>query len=569
MALLAACTPGAPAPAAAPTKPAAPAPAATTAPPTASTAAPPTVAGPTPTGGAAAASAPQAAPTVAVRTIGKTVPPNQSAPVEGTPRPGGTLRVRMVGDLVSLDGHQPSPTSAATIHQVYDRLTEYDSKLVPQPMLAESWDFSTDNTRIQFNLRKGVTFHSGRELTSDDVKYNLLRVRDAKVGGGTWVAPSEWWTTIETPDKSTLIMASDKPRPGVFDFLQAFHILDKDTMEGPNSRSAAIGTGPFVLKEWIQGDHITFTKNRNYWLADRPFLDEFIVNITPDPQSMIAALEAGAADVADAPPARDALRLADDPRYQLLRTVAGGQYFYIGLNTTMPPLDNKLVRQAFNYAIDRQRWTDSIMNGLAGGPQDLPYPPGVGAYEPAKNSIYTYDLDKARSLLARAGVTSFPPLEIMYPTAGPAGFAAEYAAMAQVYQSDLQKIGVQADLKPTEFGSLLQAATALTYKGIMMLGGSNAHYLESSNVYGFGNSFGYSRNFMGFSDPAYGPLVNAAANEPDALKRKALYSQLNDFILDQSFNMPTSLYPSMALMTARVRGVLQRPAVMYVNAWLA
>ena len=95
----------------------------------------------------------------------------------------------MVGDLVSLDGHQPSPTSASTVHQVYDRLTEYDSKIVPQPMLAESWDFSTDNTRIQFNLRKGVQFHSGREFTSDDVRYNLLRVRVSEGGRRNLCSP--------------------------------------------------------------------------------------------------------------------------------------------------------------------------------------------------------------------------------------------------------------------------------------------------------------------------------------------------------------------------------------------
>jgi len=513
--------------------------------------------------------APLAAPiSVVPRSIGKTVAPNQSAPIEGTPRPGGTLRVAMVGDVISLDGHQPSPTSASTVHQVYDRLTEYDSNVVPQPMLAETWDFSRDNTRIQFNLRKGVQFHSGRELTSDDVKYNLLRVRDPKVGGGTFVAPSGWWTGIETPDKYTIVLTSDKPRPGVFDFLQSFHIVDKDTMEGPNAKSAAIGTGPFALAEWVQGDHIAFTKNKNYWLTGRPFIDQFVVSITPDPQAMIARLESNDADVADAPPVRDALRLANDPGYQLLRTVSGGQYFYIGLNTTLPPLDNKLVRQAFNYAIDRQRWTETIMNGLAGGPQDLPYPPGVGAYEPEKNSIYTYNVDKARSLLGSAGISEFPPLEIMFPTAGPAGFAAEYAAMAQVYQSDLEKIGVHAELKPTEFATLLQMANALTYKGVMMLGGTYANYYESSSVYGFGTSFGYSKNFMGFSHPDYGPLVNAAANEPDQIKRKVLYSKLNDFILDQSFNMPTSLYPSMAILNARVKGVLQRPGLMYVNAWI-
>jgi peptide/nickel transport system substrate-binding protein len=96
------------------------------------------------------------------------------------------------------------------------------------------------------------------------------------------------------------------------------------------------------------------------------------------------------------------------------------------------------LRQALNYAIDRQRWTDVILHGLSGGPIDLPWPQASPAYEAAKNQNYAQDLDKAKSLLQQAGVGDIS-LDINYATAG---FSSEYAQLAQIYQADLAKIGV-------------------------------------------------------------------------------------------------------------------------------
>ena len=93
----------------------------------------------------------------------------------GAPKTGGTLRVAISADPASLDGHLFAAGRFDTTWLIYDRLTEYDLKLKPQPMLAESWDVSSDNKSIKLNLRKGVTYHDGREFTSDDVKYNFLR----------------------------------------------------------------------------------------------------------------------------------------------------------------------------------------------------------------------------------------------------------------------------------------------------------------------------------------------------------------------------------------------------------
>src|SRR5216684_7117610 len=108
----------------------------------------------------------------------------------------------MALEVVSLDPMLKVQNDFAWIG-VYDRLTVYDDALKPQPMLAESWEVSSDARQVKLNLRKGVQFHSGREMTSEDVKYNLLRLRDPKNAATTGkIAPQgAWWTSIDTPDK--------------------------------------------------------------------------------------------------------------------------------------------------------------------------------------------------------------------------------------------------------------------------------------------------------------------------------------------------------------------------------
>src|SRR3982074_3764159 len=110
-------------------------------------------------------------------------------------------------------------------------------------MLAESWEISSDPKRMKLSLRKGVTFHDGREFTSDDVKYNFLRVRDPKVGAGAFVNQSNWFSSFDTPDKNTIILNAEQPRPLVFDFFERLNMLDKNVMESPDAKTKANGTG--------------------------------------------------------------------------------------------------------------------------------------------------------------------------------------------------------------------------------------------------------------------------------------------------------------------------------------
>jgi peptide/nickel transport system substrate-binding protein len=464
---------------------------------------------------------------------------------------GGTLRWGQVGDLVTIDAILWSPVSNNTLGQVNEMLIDYDDDLTIMPRLAESWEQSSDNTSIKLNLRKGVQFHTGREFTSDDVEYNLMRARDPKNPYAAVVAVgSSWWTSIEKPDKNTIILKSDKPRPGVFDFLQYLRILDKDTMEGPDATTKVVGTGAFKFVEWVPGDHYTIVKNPGYWESGHPYLDGVNISIYKDAQAMVAALEAGALDVADLVPIPDADRLRNDSKFKLYQTHDLGQYFYATVNCGKPPTDNKLVRQAISYAIDRQRFTDTVMKGFTGEPRALPWAKSSPAFDAEKNKSYAFDLDKAKNLLALSGVSNVE-FDISWALAG---YAAEYEQLATIIQGDLAKIGVKTNLKPTDPPTFTQQGLGNNppYTGMRLSAGAFTQLSEAGSEFALSRTYGYASNGAGFYDDQWTQLASGVATEPDRAKRKQLYGQINDYLLDQAFTMAITPYPDIVAIRPNV-----------------
>ncbi len=511
-------------------------------------------------------SSPRPTPATAASTATVVTPPQ---PAAAQPQSGGTIRTGQVGDIANLDGHYANQLSATTVQLAYEKLVMYDLKLQPQPVLAESWDISSDDRSFKFNLRKGVEFHNGREFTSDDVKYNFLRVRDPSVAPltGTLAPQSGWFTTIDTPDKYTVVLTADQPRPGIFDFLSAFNMVDKDTLEGPNAKTSINGTGAFKFVEWASGDHITLARNPRYWRTGRPYIDGFQVSILRDPQSMVTQLESGALEAVYAPPLSDTVRLKQNPNFQALVNPQLGQFFYVNQNVTLPLFQNKAVRQAMSYALNRQRISQTVLQSLCGDPICLPWPQQSPAFEPEKNAAYTFDLGKAAALLQQAGVSG-GSLEIAYNTGG---YGQEFASMAQIYQADLQSLGLQVTLKPMDGPTFTQSGQQHTYQGLRIGSGAGAGNFEASTMLQSTSAYNYAGNFAGFKDDAYGQLVLSATTEPDAAKRKQVYSQLNDYLLDQSFTFAFAWYPATALVASRVRSLdfSGSPALSYADAWLA
>jgi peptide/nickel transport system substrate-binding protein len=415
-------------------------------------------------------------------------PASASATVAVSPKTGGTLKQGYFLDIVNLDPQYKVGNDATWIG-VYDRITAYDNQLNPQPMLAESWD-TDDFTTIKLNLRKGVTFHSGREMTSDDVKYTLLRTADPSVAAAQYTGMAQWFPNIDTPDKYTVILHSDTPRPTVFDLLEFIQVGDKTTLEGPDAKTRAVGTGPFMLAEWVPGDHATLTKNPSYWQSGKPYLDSIQIPIFRDQTAMVTALEAGQIHIARPPALTDLVRLKQDSNYAVSINPQTGGYNVSGLNLTVPPFDNKLLRQALNYAIDRKRYSDTIAGGLVQA-NPLPWPAYSPAYEPAKLNAYAFDLDKARSLLQQSGV-SVPEFDyVVVPGSESDGFG-------QIYQADLAKIGLKMNLKDMDSATWVDQVNHRKWFGVYWAAVTYTHLSPSTALIN-GKAFNPQLNNSGFT----------------------------------------------------------------------
>src|SRR5215471_10247460 len=483
-------------------------------------------------------------PTVAVRA------PTQTAP-QAQPQRGGTLRAGLIGDVGAINPHAIGPQPLQTIFSIWDRLVAYDTSGKPQPMLAESWEFSSDQTQLKFNLRHGVQFHSGRELTSEDVKWNLLRVRNPAVNATQFNKQSQWFTTIDTSDKYTVVLTLDRPRPSILDFFELFNIGDQATLDAPTGTDQQwIGTGPFKLAEYRIGDHINFARNPNYWRSGQPYLDEFDGTIMRDGAAASVQLEAGALDLVFDPPAQDVTRWTSDSRFGVYVNDKSGITGIMNMNTTVPPTNNKLFRQAIHYAIDRDRYVNTVLR-KRGEARSLPWTSASPAYDTNKNQRFAFDLDKAKSLIAQSGESISAPIDFVYLTTEPPVGAGN---LAQILQSDLASIGVTLNLRNIEFATLSDTMTNLrytiAYDAVFRYG-----EFEPSTGMTTSSQYNYEKNFAGFKDDQYTQLVTASQVETDPAKRQALYTQLNDFLLDQCFSAPLATNPPIIAASNKVHDV--------------
>ena len=516
---------------------------------------------------APASTAAKPAPTTAGTSAG--TPPAPVATVAATaqpaaaqPKSGGTLRWGLLGNIVTLDGHNYGGTTH--IFHVFDRLIVLDEQLNWQPRLAESWDINSDYTQIKLNLRKGVQYHSGRELTSDDVVWNFSRVKDPSVGGGifaSYVAPLQ---SVENPDKYTVVITAKQPYPYISHILQTMNILDPVTMQQPDGVNNPVGTGPFKFVEFAQGDHLTLAKNPNYWRSGLPHVDTLQMPIYADPQTQVTALEGGSIDTAVNVSLRDAARLQTTSGYQVLLNKNSGALYVIQPNTTLDPTSNKLLRQAVQYGIDRQRIAETVLLKL-GEPTELPWFPTSPAYDAARNQTYAFDLDKAKGFIKvqQTGLSNVQ-LDLNYSTA-----LAEVGAMAQIIQGDLAKIGVTLNLKPTEPPQLAAQQYQVKYNGMAV---GTALFGQVQPGVQFGSPYyGPLNNWSGFKDQQYTSLATAMSTEIDPARAKQAYAAYTDYLLDQSFTIGVATLLPRIAMTSRVQGV--KYDMTYIlsatEAWLA
>jgi len=379
-------------------------------------------------------------------------PPPTAAPVAPTlpagPKAGGTLVFGLASDIPSIEPHLEA---ASVWHQrkplIYENLTWVDYDVVAKPMLAESWEVK-DNKVFTFKLRQGVKFHNGKELDADDVKYSLERQLDEKLGSagrGDLLMIDK----IEVVDKSTIRITLNEPSGVFLAALGARYnaIIPKDSAPTPDTlRRTAIGTGPFMVEEFVPSQKLVLKKNPDYWDKGKPLLDKLVFQQIPDETSIVAGLRAGTLDAAVLLDAQQFLLLKDDKTLVSMQAPAI-QFNTMELPCDVKPLDNPKVRQAISLAIDKPSIVQAAIFGLGqvvGG-----MPPAMKFWATPLDQLPNQkrDVAQAKQLLTEAGFGNGFDLKLRSISGD-----ATYAAIAPVIAANLKDVGIQVKVETIDIG---------------------------------------------------------------------------------------------------------------------
>ena len=413
-------------------------------------------------------------------------------------RQGGSMVVTYKDDVSTLDpaiGYDWQNWSM--IKALFNGLMDYKpgtTELVPD--LAASYEISDDGLTYVFRLRQGVRFHNGRELTADDVKWSIERaVRPetqspgqgffSMIAGFDEVAGGEAaeLAGIEVVDPYTVKFTLSRPDATFLHVLAinfAFAV-PREAVEqyGEDFGRNPVGTGAFRMTDWSLGQRVLFERNPDYYREGLPKLDQIEFQVGQEPLVALLRLQQGEVDILGDPvPSAKFLEIKNDP-VMSKTMVEGGQLHtgYVTMNVKMAPFDSKLVRQAVNHAINKERII-RIINGRA-VPANQPLPPAMPGYDEAYEG-YAYDPDKAKALLAEAGFADGVDTELYAMNTDP------NPRIAQAIQQDLAAVGIRAELKTLAQANVIAAGGEENEAPMIWSGGMAwiADFPDPSNFYG-------------------------------------------------------------------------------------
>lgn len=450
-------------------------------------------------------------------------------------RGGGTLIIADGVDATTLDGHlyTDSPTAERMDH-ICETLFDMTPEGRLEPRLAVSSSFSADGKRLTLKLRSGVKFHDGTPFDSKAVKFNLDRILDRETRA-PWRSLIDRVTEVVSLDPSTVVLLMNTPfSPLLVHLSHTGTCMQSPTAiqtKGVDYARSPVGTGPFKFKEWVRGDRVVVARHDDYW-GEKANLDEIQWKVIPDDGARVLAVEAGSVHIAKRVPPREIERLRG-VRGLRVEIVPSLRTIYVAFNVTKPPFNNKKVRQAMNYAINKEAIVKAILAG-AGRVSDAPIVPAVFGY--AKTMTYEYDLDRARALLREAGFPTGLKAVFHHPT----GRYIRDAEVAAAIQGLARRIGVELELQTMDFASYIaflnKPVTESTVQ-MYMLGWGTVTSDADYGLYSLFHSInwpppGFNRGF--YKNATTDSLLDRARTTLDPDERKRLYAQAMGIIMDDA-----------------------------------
>jgi len=406
-------------------------------------------------------------------------------------------------------------------YHVYSRLYTFDDNMQPQPDLVTSEQISDDATVWTLTIREGVKFHDGSPLTAESIKFTIDHMRDSECEQQVLYAPIQE-VRVESDTRITLVTA--EPFLALRNNLAHpdAAILSPSAIEelGDDHGLNPVGSGPYEFQQWVTGDHITLTRNDDYY-GGAPFFEVIDFRFVTDATTRALLVESGDADVALRVLPTDANRMAENEQLEV--TKINSRNIIFPMNVTDGPFSNHNARLAANHAVDKETIVDRVLFGAGVPSQSLVET--VAGTVPV--GFYDYDPDLARSLLEESGYDGAPVTLL-----SPVGRYPQDSEVAQAVAGYLREVGFDVDLNSiSDWPSYVSAVEAGEF-GLFMLGWSgstgdpdNAFRRTLSTPFA-----GRLWNPGGYSNPEADALLDEAGAKIDVDARNALYAEFQRIV---------------------------------------
>jgi ABC-type transport system substrate-binding protein len=461
-----------------------------------------------------------------------------------TPKRGGKITWALEQDPGHIAPYGSILTIGRTAQEpMYESLLEWDKDLNLHPAIASSYVIKDAKT-IDFNIRPGIKFSNGQPVTADDIKYSFDLQLAPPLPGSVSVlgqVPSIAGVEVLSATKARMHLKSPDARVlGYLAWQRYSAIVPKDMYSKVNAATQGIGTGPYMLDgSYVPNDHLNYVRNPNYWKKNQPYLDAITYKIITDEQARIAALRAGAIDGATVSvDSANALKGVSGLKVLHNLTAAFRELQFTIKEGENKPWADKRVRQAINYAINRQDILNKVYNGTGqySGHVAAGYGPWVIPQAELKSKWEKYDLPKAKALMKAAGFAK--GFDIQLSTFST---PLDFPAMAALIQSYLKLININVNIvaqDPATFAANNGKGSFemdLTARG--MRGDVDGYTAEFNPTGAFGKTV-YATWFSGYSNKQMWRLVGNGRITLDPAKRIPMYQKLDRVLMTELLEIP-------------------------------
>jgi len=455
-----------------------------------------------------------------------------------------TFRSRLSADVTTLDPALVVDVSSGMLTaKLFNGLVKYGDKMNIVPDIAEKWDISEDGKVYTFYLKKGVRFTNGREVEALDFKYSIQRVLNPKTRSPrTWVfdkilGAKEYMRgkTADCPglivkDKYTLQIILEEAFAPFLGFLAmpAGYVVPKEEVErfGEDFSKHVVGTGPFKLDKWLHDEKIVLVANTDYF-DSKPKVKRLEYRIIPEELTAWAEFESGNLDAIGIPTA-EFDRITNHPKWQkYIVSQAGMNVYYLGLNCQKPPFDKVEVRQALNYAINKEIILKTVLKNR-GIISHGPIPPGLRGYS-TKLKPYEYNPEKAKKLLEEAEFPNGFKMKIYQK------YSREVLEITEILQAQLKKVGIEAQIIQLEWSALKEKINRGETDAFCLAW--IADYPDAENFLAplfHSKNFGPGGNRAFYKNQQIDELIEQAQQTINTKERIKLYQQIESKIHDEA-----------------------------------